>query len=615
MRHEADTIDTPRLFLETAPDPVVVADAESGEIFDVNETAVEFFGRERSELIGSSVSTLHPRRIRDQLESLFFSYTELALNETVTNDRLPDGRDITVRTAGGEEVPVEISARAAEVDGTQILTGIFRDVTQRRERQAEVERYRPIVENVHSGILITDPEGVIEYVNPAFTVITGYDFDRVCGATPDIVEAHPDRTAPTVRELLADGASWEGESRNRRKDGSTYRARQTTFPIRDYEGTVQKYVSVQVDLTERVERETRLRSFEKAVEHAGHSIYWTDTDGTIKYVNPAFEAITGYDAEEVVGETPRILKSGAMPDSYYEEFWATLEAGETFQGEVINEDKDGERFVIDQTVTPITDEDGEPERYVAVNRDVTAQKRREQRLEAEKDHNELLRQRLSVLDRVFRHDVRTATNVIQGNASRVRESIDDCQEPLDTVLDTAAQLGSISEQTGQIRRLLTERPDPQPIAVEAILDPVLEDLTERFPDAAITNQVTDPPPIDGSPDLEIALENAIENAVVHNDAGTPTVDVHADWTETSVTVRIEDDGPGIPDRELEPLRQGIETPLEHTSGLGLWLIYWLVREHGGEVAVTDRDPQGTSLSITLPRADGRSERRGTEDGT
>ena len=125
----------------------------------------------------------------------------------------------------------------------------------------------------------------------------------------------------------------------------------------------------------------RLRSFKRAVEQAGHSIYITDTDGTIRYVNPAFEATTGYSAAEALGARPAILKSGEHDDAFYEDLWETILDGDVWQSEIVNERKDGSRYVVNQTIAPIH-VDGEIVRFVAVNADITDRRAWRRRLRA-----------------------------------------------------------------------------------------------------------------------------------------------------------------------------------------------------------------------------------------
>jgi PAS domain S-box-containing protein len=128
-----------------------------------------------------------------------------------------------------------------------------------------------------------------------------------------------------------------------------------------------------------------LRAFVEAVEQSGHSIYVTDRDGTIEYVNPTFEEISGYSRTEAVGRNPRILQSGHHDEAFYADVWETILSGEVWEGDIVNRRKDGELYHVHQTVAPITDEDGTVERFVAVNADITERKRREQEIERQRD--------------------------------------------------------------------------------------------------------------------------------------------------------------------------------------------------------------------------------------
>ena len=134
----------------------------------------------------------------------------------------------------------------------------------------------------------------------------------------------------------------------------------------------------------------RLRSFRKAIEHAGHAIFLTDSDGTIEYANPAVESVTGYERDEVIGENPRLWQSGKHGDDFYAELWGQITSGSVWEGELTNRRKSGELLWIDATIAPITDGE-DVDRFVAIERDVTERKERELRIE---DQNE----RLTVLN-------------------------------------------------------------------------------------------------------------------------------------------------------------------------------------------------------------------------
>lgn len=128
-----------------------------------------------------------------------------------------------------------------------------------------------------------------------------------------------------------------------------------------------------------------LQTFREAVENAGHAIYWTDTNGTIEYVNAAFEEQTGFTADEAVGSNANILQSGVHNDRFYERLWDTILSGEIWNGTIVNKRKNGEQYIVKQTISPITDEEGGIVRFVAINEDITDLREYQEELEQERD--------------------------------------------------------------------------------------------------------------------------------------------------------------------------------------------------------------------------------------
>ena len=137
-----------------------------------------------------------------------------------------------------------------------------------------------------------------------------------------------------------------------------------------------------LELTSKTEKLTR---FKQAVEASAHGIFITDSDGVVEYVNPAFEKITGYDGEEVIGETPNMLQSGEMSEEYYERMRETITAGDIWEAEVIDRRKDGTQYTAYQTIAPITDDGGDITSYVTVQTDITERKELRDRLERHRD--------------------------------------------------------------------------------------------------------------------------------------------------------------------------------------------------------------------------------------
>ncbi|AOW80402.1 PAS domain-containing sensor histidine kinase [Halodesulfurarchaeum formicicum] len=476
------------------------------------------------------------------------------------------------------------------------------------ERTTQGDVYRELFEALPDPVLVFDPEtGRIVECNAQATTLFGYSRAELRGTSIATLSsdlgAHSRDRATDVFKRATDGQPITLRRQATAGDGSVFWAA-ITLQATDIGG--EEYVLGTVrDTGETVKEEADIRAFKTAVENAGHSIYWTDTDGTIQYANPAFEEITGYDRTEAVGRNPRMLQSGEMSDSYYEELWETILAGETFQREVVNESAEGERFVVSQTIAPIEGPAGDIERFVAVNSDITERKRHEEKLEAEKEHVEQLHQRLSVMNRILRHDIRSSVNIIKGNAELARSSTQKLESALETVIDESDRLRRIAESVRHIESAIDDHgSEKNVIDVATRVKTKVMGFKNEYPDTTISVSVPDSVTASARERFDLALDHVLSNAVKHNDRDSPTVEVTVTDPPESETVEITvaDDGPGIPDAEIDPLEAGRETPLAHSSGLGLWLTQWIVTVSDGTISFEENDPRGTIVRIELPSA-------------
>ncbi|MDS0283268.1 PAS domain-containing sensor histidine kinase [Haloarcula onubensis] len=339
-------------------------------------------------------------------------------------------------------------------------------------------------------------------------------------------------------------------------------------------------------------RSAALRRFENAVEHAGLAIFITDSEGHIEYANPAFEEMTGYTADEAVGRTPRILNSGEQDETFYDRLWETIKAGDVWSDEIVNERKSGERFIATQTISPIEADDGEIRGYVGIQEEITDRRLREQQL--------------AVFHRILRHNLRNNGTTIVGRVEVLEDALGDtlddvAAEHLDVIRDSMASLLDISEKASRIQHLLANSLAESGTESEllAAVSDVVDDVTASNPDAAITVEATPSESLAVDAKAIPAVREFVDNAVTHSDATTPRVAIHLSADETTATVTIVDNGPGIPDRERRVIQEGTEKPLEHGSGLGLWFAYWLISHVGGDIDIR-ADRSGTTVSVTIP---------------
>jgi PAS domain S-box-containing protein len=251
---------------------------------------------------------------------------------------------------------------------------------------------------------------------------------------------------------------------------------------------------------------------------------------------------------------------------------------------------DGVHRTYDVGVEPLSWEgDGTAGRLVSLH-DVTERRRREEHLR--------------VLHRLLRHNLRNDLNVVMGHASDLGDSAESAAVAnRATVIErTATRLAAQADKLGRvIHEVDTEV--TQTVDIAELLEDVVSDARARHR-ANIALHVDQSAAVVTGPILRLAFAELVENAVVHSGTRVPNVDVRVGPVEgdpSVIGVSVADDGPGIPDHEVEALRLGEEKPLEHTTGVGLWVVSWAVRRHGGRFSF-DVDETGTTVVVLLPRA-------------
>lgn len=220
-----------------------------------------------------------------------------------------------------------------------------------------------------------------EYLSPAITGIVGYPPEAFY-ADPDLglKIVHPDDRA-ALEAAATDPAMGRRPFRFRwiRPDDTVVWIEQHNTPVLDAEGRLTAVEGVAREVTEAVAAEHHLQRLATAIEQSAESVVITDRDARIVYVNPAFTRITGYRADEAVGQNPRILKSGAQGEAFYQAMWDTLAAGKPWVADFVNRRKDGTTYQEVAAISPIRDPSGEITSYVAVKRDVTREREAENR--------------------------------------------------------------------------------------------------------------------------------------------------------------------------------------------------------------------------------------------
>lgn len=308
-------------------------------------------------------------------------------------------------------------------------------------------------------------------------------------------------------------------------------------------------------------------------------------DNPLVYRNQGFEELTGY-GEEMLGEDCRFLQGPDTADETPEEIRAALDEERPVSVDILNYRANDQKFWNRVTIAPLRDEEGSTTHFVGFQTDITERKIRERRLE--------------VMTRVLNHNLRNKMNLISGYADLLRGDPDEemRRRSLDVIGETADDLTGIAEAVRTVDETLSASEAAVDLRVELI--ELRNRIRSRYPHADLTLSLPDDDPIEVAVvGLTVAIEEAVENAVKHNDAATPSVEVRVERDPPGwIAIAIEDNGPGIPDHETQVLESG-ETSLTHADRLGIWLMYWVVGKAGGDFTV-DTGEDGTTIRLEVP---------------
>jgi PAS domain S-box-containing protein len=257
------------------------------------------------------------------------------------------------------------------------------EVYERKQAEERLRKLTRAVEDNPMAIIITDKEGTIEYVNPKFTDITGYESDEVIGENPSILKSdqHPQEFFKELWETILTGKEWQGEFFNKTKTGVLQWQSAIIAPITDENDEITHFVSIQEDITEKKKAAEDLQKLSNAIEHSPVSVVITNQEGAIEYVNPSFCEVTGYSKEEAIGQNPRILSSDVHPPDFYKDMWEKISSGRNWTGEFANKKKSGEIYWEIANISPVKDSQEKITHYVAVKEDITERKKSEEALQ------------------------------------------------------------------------------------------------------------------------------------------------------------------------------------------------------------------------------------------
>jgi PAS domain S-box-containing protein len=604
-----------RLF-ESAKDGILILDAETGMIVDVNPFLTELLGYSHAEICDKHVWDLG--FLRDIVANQD-NFRELSQQEYIRYD------DRALETRAGRRIEVEFVSNAYPVDGRRVIQCNIRDMTEAARAKAALEASEHLTQVIINALPVRvfwkDRNLVFLGCNAVLARDAGLaDPREIVGKNDHQMAWHDQATSYRKDDLQVIESGQPKlliEEQLTTAEGNTITLLTSKVPLRDATGAISGILGTYQDITPLKRAEASADRLAMAVQQAAESIVITDANGTIQDVNPAFEKTSGYSREEAVGQNPRMLKSGKQDAGFYQRMWTALTDGQVWHGRLTNKRKDGTLYDEEVTISPMRNAAGKTVSFVAVKRDVTEQERLESQLRRAQRMESV-----GTLAGGIAHDLNNALAPILMAAELLRLALPDCaMDDLDLIEDGARRGADL------VKQLLTfargAEGDRLPIKLRPLLTEMERMIRGTFP-KNIELRVDCPrglPAILGdTTQLHQVLLNLLLNARdAMPDGGTLSVDVQRKDVDASVetealkvvpgpyvVLRVTDTGTGIPPELVDRIFDPFFTTKgpDKGTGLGLATTLGIVKGHAGFIRVYSAPGHGTTFRVYLPVHDG-----------
>jgi two-component system, cell cycle sensor histidine kinase and response regulator CckA len=608
-----------RHILDTASEGICALNAD-GQMTYVNRRAAEMLGYEGPDaLLGRAIVEFMFEEDRRESNPVLEGWKGGVQNQFDFRLQCRDGHELWVLASTSP-----ILDQGGNFAGALVM---FTDVTARRRAERALRdseaRYRRIVETANEGIWMTDASWRTQYVNRVMADMMGYRTEEMLGRTLLSFVFEDDRDGfQDVIGPLKEGVREQEELRLRRKGGAEIWVTASTAQILDEHGAVEGLLAMCTDVTARRRAAAERARLNSAVEQAAEAIMMTKRDGTIVYVNPSWQRLTGYSSTEVLGRTPRLLHADVQNPRVYEELWETILDGRVWRGEITNRHKTGALYTWEETITPVRDDSGRMTEFIAFGQDTSPRRDLEARLRQS--------QKMEAVGRLaggVAHDFNNLLTVITGYSERLLAGIpenDPMRKGAEAIKRSADRAASLTQQLLAFSR--------RQIMAAKVLDlnhvvSNMNKLLQRLIGEDI-ELVTRPAPdlgrIKADPNQveQVIMNLAVNSRDAMPQGGTLTIEtsnVLLDKAFASrylglqpgpyVVLTVIDTGCGMDQETQSHLFEPFFTTKEQGKGTGLGLstTYGIVKQSGGYIWAESQVGTGTTFRIYLPRIEEISE--------
>ena len=357
--------------LEQALDAVVTID-ENNTVTFYNKAAEKLWGYGRAEVVGQNVKMLVPPTIRGNHDGL------VDRNRRTGEDKIVGThREVEIHRKDGKVIWGNLSlSRVVLDDGRKLYTAFVRDVTAEVALRETTRRLSLVADNTSNAVVITDAQGLIEFVNPGFTKMSGHTIEEVRGRKPGSflqgADTNP-QTVQRIRQQFDAKKPFNEEILNYAKDGRPYWISMTINPVFDAKGNLTNFVSVQAEITATKYKATEFQGRVDAINRA-QAVIEFDLDGNVLTANENFLQTLGYQLDEIKGRHHSMFVEPEYANSpAYGAFWTKLKGGNFDSGEYKRVGKNGREVWIQASYNPVFDPNGKLYKVVKFASDLTPQ--------------------------------------------------------------------------------------------------------------------------------------------------------------------------------------------------------------------------------------------------
>lgn len=613
-----ETEERHRMLVELSPDAIAVH--SEGKFVFINPAGARLLGAASAdEIIGKKIlDFVHP------------DYPEFIGSRRIEEDaKRPRLRESKILRLDRQAIDVEASATSIRYGAKPAVQLIIRDISERkraeealqksheklerklRERTDELTKAYELLKRIFASITVH-----IAYMDRDFNYISvNRAYAEAEGRTPDFFigknyfDLHGEENKAIFENVVRAGEAhivYEKPflSAKNPERGVTYWD-WSLQPVKDIDKTVSGVLLSSVNVTDRKRAEENNIRLAAAIESAADAVAISDTRGIIKYVNPAFEKITGFSKKEALGRDLHILDGGQHDAAFYHDLRETIRRDGVWKGRLINKKKDGTVYSEECTYSPIRNPSGKIINYVSIKRDVT-----------EKLWLESIAQSVDTMNNIgyvfagVRHEIGNPVNSVNMILEVLKSKLPHLEKPaIEGYVNRA--LSQLSRVGYLLRTLkaynMYEKPQLQSIAMNEFLEQFLSVAREDFKMKGITITVSidpDTPSCYADPRaLQQILLNFLANAAdALEGRENPTVAITVYRKGGMVRIRVQDNGCGMTEEEQKALFKPFYTTKPKGTGLGLVIVKKMLTMMKGTIEITSRKNSGTSVDVAVLQA-------------